>query len=104
MTEATAEAGSYVRIVTIDVPDDQWEQVTGFWASKGRALILSQPGAVRAEAYRSAPGELSVWFEWDSPESARVFREAPEHDAFGRGMRTPAEQVKGRQEWRRIPA
>lgn len=94
--------GRFVKLVTIDASPEKFEAITQYWRETGRVLVLAQPGAVRAEAYRSGEQEITIWFEWDSPAAAEQFRNTPAHEEFGRGMGTPAELVRRRQEWERI--
>lgn len=95
--------GGHVRAVTVRIASARRPEVEGFWREHGRALILRQPGAIRAEAFWTGE-EFTLLMEWVDEAAAAAFVTGADHVAFAEGMGTTPEDVVSRRGMNRIAA
>ncbi|GII97026.1 hypothetical protein [Sinosporangium siamense] len=95
--------GGHVRAVTVRIPAERKESVETFWRERGRPLILSQPGAVRAEAFWTGD-EFTLHMEWADESDALVFVASRDHVEFAEGMGTVPGDIVSRRGMNRIRA
>jgi heme-degrading monooxygenase HmoA len=77
----------HLRVTEAELPPAAVDSARTFWHEAGRALLLRQPGCLRAEAYVAGdPQRLVVAIAWRSEADADAFRAHPDHHAFGAGL------------------
>ncbi|WP_283134452.1 antibiotic biosynthesis monooxygenase [Rhizohabitans arisaemae] len=96
-------AGGHIRAVTVRIAEERTDEVEAFWRSRGRALILGQPGAVRAEAFWTGT-EFTLLMEWVDEDAALTFVASQDHVEFANGMGTGPDDVVSRRGMNRIKA
>lgn len=103
-----ALVGGHVRVVAVRIDAGRREEVERFWRGRGRALVLRQPGAVRAEAYWAEGGptttEATIIMEWADRAAAVAFVSGADHAEFAAGMGTAPGDTTHRRELDRITA
>ena len=77
----------HLRVTEAELPASAVDRVRAYWRDEGRALLLRQPGCLRAEAYLAGdPARFVVAIGWRSEAHADAFRAHPDHRAFGAGL------------------
>jgi len=76
-----------LRVIKVQLKSDKTEEAVNYWKSTGEQLISSQPGCIRAEAFKE-PGTdyLVVSILWASNSDAKRFMDSEEHKEFASGM------------------
>lgn len=76
-----------LRVIKVRLKPDKSDDAVHFWKSIGKPLISSQPGCIRAEAFKEPKTDsLVVSILWTSPSDADRFLETEEHKEFAAGM------------------
>jgi heme-degrading monooxygenase HmoA len=76
-----------LRVIKLQLKPNKTEDAVNYWKSTGEQLINSQPGCMRAEAFKEPETDyLVISILWASTSDAKRFTDSEEHRKFASGM------------------